>query len=241
MRARIVEALENALGASGDDAFLREQIHGVDDAWISTLHAFCGRLLRRYYMAAGVDPGFRVLEEDQASILQLSAMEDTLEAAFETMPTGFELLADAWGGRDGRDLSARIERLYRFAMSRPEGLMWLDAAVGALDAGEEALRESPWMDELMRDAGLKLAAARDCFAEALSICRSRNGPDRYEKTLEEDLAGMAALERAHRRGHGDFLAALSAHGFGSIGRRGKYDDETVCDAVKELRDRGRIW
>ena len=34
---------------------------GLNGAWISTIHAFCRRLLRRHALVAGIDPGFEVL------------------------------------------------------------------------------------------------------------------------------------------------------------------------------------
>src|SRR5207249_4637745 len=39
----------------------------LDGAWISTIHGFCHRLLRSHPFAAGVDPHFRVLADDQGS------------------------------------------------------------------------------------------------------------------------------------------------------------------------------
>ena len=139
MRMRIIETLESAQEQAGDaDGFLREQLHTIDEAWICTLHSFCSRLLRRYYPVAGVDPGFRLLDEDEAAILEIAAMDDALSAAYESMPPGFDLLADAFGGRDGLALATQVSRLYRFAMSRAEGLGWLDGALGALRADEDA-------------------------------------------------------------------------------------------------------
>ncbi|MGL6278905.1 MAG: UvrD-helicase domain-containing protein [Gaiella sp.] len=53
---------------------------GLDGAWISTIHGFCRRLLTVHALAAGVDPGFRVLGEAQARVLQGEAFDDALAA-----------------------------------------------------------------------------------------------------------------------------------------------------------------
>src|SRR5579862_4175337 len=37
----------------------------LDGAWISTIHGFCARLLRAHPFAAGVDPHFHELDEEQ--------------------------------------------------------------------------------------------------------------------------------------------------------------------------------
>ena len=39
----------------------------LDGAWISTIHGFCHRLLKAHPFEAGVDPNFRVLDENQVA------------------------------------------------------------------------------------------------------------------------------------------------------------------------------
>jgi ATP-dependent helicase/nuclease subunit A len=50
----------------------------LDGAWISTIHAFCQRLLKAHPFEAGVDPQFRVLDENQARVLAGEAWERAL-------------------------------------------------------------------------------------------------------------------------------------------------------------------
>jgi ATP-dependent helicase/nuclease subunit A len=66
----------------------------LDNAWISTIHGFCRRLLGAHPLAAGIDPGFRILDEPQALVLQAEAFTTALErfcAADE--PDRWQLLA----------------------------------------------------------------------------------------------------------------------------------------------------
>ena len=51
----------------------------IDSAWISTIHAFCNRLLKTYPFQAGLDPRFRELDEPQAAVLRAEAFERALE------------------------------------------------------------------------------------------------------------------------------------------------------------------
>ena len=50
----------------------------VDWAWISTIHGFCGRVLRAHALDAGIDPTFRVSSETEALILQGDAFARAL-------------------------------------------------------------------------------------------------------------------------------------------------------------------
>ena len=39
---------------------------GIGGAWVTTIHGFCNRVLAAHPVAAGVDPGFRVLDAPEA-------------------------------------------------------------------------------------------------------------------------------------------------------------------------------
>lgn len=50
----------------------------LDGTWISTIHGFCLRLLKAHPFAAGLDPRFRVLDGNQALVLQSEAFAAAL-------------------------------------------------------------------------------------------------------------------------------------------------------------------
>ena len=60
---------------SGRAAALLATIGG---AWITTIHGFCNRLLAAHPVAAGVDPGFRVLDAPEAERAAREAFDDAL-------------------------------------------------------------------------------------------------------------------------------------------------------------------
>ncbi len=71
LRSRIRAALHE----KGRSDLARE----LDGAWVSTIHGFCSRLLRQNAVAAGVDPHFRVLDAEQALVLEREAFTAALE------------------------------------------------------------------------------------------------------------------------------------------------------------------
>src|SRR5205823_2793963 len=48
----------------------------IQRAWVSTVHGFCARLLRENAILAGIDPRFRVLDEQQAFALERKSAID---------------------------------------------------------------------------------------------------------------------------------------------------------------------
>jgi len=50
----------------------------MDQAWVSTIHGFCARLLRRYAVQADIDPDFTTATEVRAKKLQTEAFDELL-------------------------------------------------------------------------------------------------------------------------------------------------------------------
>lgn len=67
--------LSERVRSSLREAGRAEDARRVDTAWISTIHAFCGRVLRRYALDAGIDPAFAVLSGSRAGVTREDAFE----------------------------------------------------------------------------------------------------------------------------------------------------------------------
>src|SRR4051794_18945338 len=74
IRQRLVREFEN-------DGAVRQEI---ERAWVSTIHAFCARLLRENAIEAGVDPSFTILE--QPLPVMRNVADDVLEEMFVQDP-----------------------------------------------------------------------------------------------------------------------------------------------------------
>ena len=139
----------------------------LDSACISTLHAFCGQVLRRHFHAVGLDPAFRTADDFEAGTLRHKAVEQVLDAAYEQGGEDFAALRDGFGGRRGNALSALILRVYDFAMSQVDPWGWLDSSLARYSLDGEALAGSPaaqavrnrWAD-LCSEAAGRLRDAR---------------------------------------------------------------------------------
>ncbi len=51
---------------------------GIGGAWVTTIHGFCNRVLGAHPVAAGVDPGFRVLDAPETARAAREAFDDAL-------------------------------------------------------------------------------------------------------------------------------------------------------------------
>ena len=83
LRQRFQVSLEEALArAARDDARrerLEDAIRNLDRTFLGTIHAFCAKLLRERPLEAGLDPGFRELQETEAARMKRAFWLDFLE------------------------------------------------------------------------------------------------------------------------------------------------------------------
>ena len=75
----------------------RQAARQAQDAFVSTFHGFCARLLRTHPLQAGVEPGFQILEEGLSDRLRTLAFADALAGFLEGERPGAVDLVAAYG------------------------------------------------------------------------------------------------------------------------------------------------
>lgn len=213
MRQRITARLTRALQEHPGSARVQRQLFLAPRASIGTLHSFCAEVVRRHFYLLGLDPGFRVMDENEASLLRLEVLSDVLEECYEEHRDAppeapFLYLARALADRHGgdRELLELILRLYAFARSLPRPRAWLNRTAAALaEAPARTWEEQPWFGEWREWLRLELEGWRDALAEAARLAAGAGGPKAYGPVLAEDLARVQAwLEMAEGGSAGFF-------------------------------------
>ena len=105
--AEIKDRVRSELRRAGaEDPKLYQESLRVDEAWISTIHGMCSRILKRHGVELGLDPDFQVAEESVAQALLARALDEVLTDAMHD-ETYNDLLAEfpLWGKGTGDALS----------------------------------------------------------------------------------------------------------------------------------------
>ncbi|NLR09474.1 MULTISPECIES: helicase-exonuclease AddAB subunit AddA [Lactobacillaceae] len=146
MRDRIQTALRqelvNSQGNSEQQQFYLRQLNQLPVADISTLDAFCLRILQHYYYVIDADPVFRLLaDETENALLRDEVWADVREelyAAGEPDPAGADLLesgepslfaqlTENFSGDRGDDgMAELVQRTNTFANATADPEAWLD-------------------------------------------------------------------------------------------------------------------
>ncbi len=156
----------------------------LDGAWISTIHGFCHRLLKANPFEAGIDPHFRVLDENQARVIAGEAFESALEAFCASEDRERIRLLATYGARGLRRM---LTGVYETLRSAGRDLVLEVAARPGLDGRIEELREAARC--VIEDtAGMEKAeTARESAARAIDLLEHPPASDRLI-----DLSDLAA-------------------------------------------------
>lgn len=160
----LAERIRRALVAAGEDAAAR----ALGEAWISTIHGMCARILRQHAFAACIDPHFGVLDQVEASALESRALDEAMEEWLLADERAAALL-DAHGFEP---IAAAVLRVS--ASVRALGIPAEDIrTVGRGEAISELRAATTELDEIAEGMG----RLRQC------------------KTIEGDIAAVRAVRR----------------------------------------------
>lgn len=120
MRQRLGDALKKSLSPEA-----KRQLQDIDNCDISTIHAFCSRLLRNYFYAAGLSPNFGILEGGRRKTVEAQAMEELMEECYKENNSRFSQLVDVFStNRTDNSLRKEILSCHEFAACQADFRDW---------------------------------------------------------------------------------------------------------------------
>jgi ATP-dependent helicase/nuclease subunit A len=197
MRSRIRKAVERqALGAPPNSPWHQRRAE-LERLQVSTIHGLCSRILRENAIAAGIDPAFEVLDEQEAGFLKEEAISLAISEMVEADSPALDLLA-AINVRDLKDEMANllakrgvVQRLFQ-NLPGPEELL------EAWERNVQEMRHIQWQEALREDPDFKAAL------DELGDVPITNPQDKLAPTVALAQKGIALA------GAGDRVGAVEA-------------------------------
>jgi ATP-dependent exoDNAse (exonuclease V) beta subunit len=248
---------ELARRADGGSERAAELLATIGGAWVTTIHGFCNRILASHPIAAGVDPGFRVLDPAEASRAAREAFDEALA----------ELLAAADDGASREDLVAtydidglraivagvhdelRSRGIARPRLPEPPEPDPEAAIARASAAAAEALAQlgpdDPKRELLERALGGLEGAGSEPDLDELRALRTESRAQPIAAYREAIEAAIARVAEAGEGGEayrllGELLERFSARFEAAKGRRGGVDFEDLQILAAGLLERAEI-
>lgn len=238
MRERISLAIEQKLSQQPENSHLQVQSALVHHAQIMTIDSFCLNLIREHFNLLDIDPAFRIGDEGELLLLKADVMERMLEEYYENGDPVFEQFVDTYAtGKSDSGIEDYIMQVYTFAQSNPFPEIWIQDCKRELELTAEGdVRETGWMQYLMRDVKLQLRELAEQLSEAIEVCQEEGGPEVYLPNLQQEyemLRGLLASED-----YDTLNQRLRSASFGRLAAaRSKNIDPEKKEYVSSCRDR----
>lgn len=125
LRHRIDKGLRERLQKDpGNELYRRQQIL-LQKADISTISAFCGKLVREHFHELDLSADFRIADDSELIQIKDTVIAEVLEEQYQN-ELDFPLLVEFFCKKDDESLVGEVFKIYEFIRSLPFPFRWLD-------------------------------------------------------------------------------------------------------------------
>ena len=237
LRGKIAAKLSERIAQEPENRHLQQQLQRLYMTTISTVHAFCGEVLRQNAYRLDLSADFRTAEENECAQIRDSVMQQLLENAYDTAgeDPDFCALVDTQGiGRDDRQLPQVLLKVYDSARCHLNPNAWLERCME--DGSPEGLTDASqtrWgrflMDELFAYLDLQIVAMERCQ----SLATDAPGGESVAAFLNETLQQLRFLRQSETW---DQIVARRDIEYGTLRFKKDFTDEDLKDRIKVIRD-----
>ncbi len=240
MRERIGKAIAEYVATHPEDTRMDRQAALLHNAQITTIDSFCLFVVRNNFADIALDPGFRILDTGERTLMMQDTMEALLEEEYAEGREDFTHLMESYCP-NGRENAVRemMQRLFDFSMSHPQPEKWIRAAMEEAQITELAeAKDTAWFARLTRSADEMIAKIAVLAKQALDLCHTPGGPEAYlgaagdYQLFAGRLAGASEYEQRRQ-----ILAALEIPRLSS--KKGKEEDPEMRAQAKQCIDQAK--
>lgn len=156
MKQRIQKEIEKTI-SDEPEAHLRhhllQQFPKLGHANISTLHAFCLKVIQRYYYLIDFDPVFRQLtDETETELIKEEIWEELLEELYEEADPKFIRFMEAYASdRSDSSITRMVFQLQTFARANEDPISWLNSLTDLYDISTDYLADATIYQDYLKD------------------------------------------------------------------------------------------
>ena len=237
LRGKIAAKLTERIAQDPENRHLQRQLQRLYLTKISTVHGFCGDVLREYAYLVDLSGDFRVADENECSQLRSLVMERILDGAYETAQENgdFRAFVDTQGlGRDDRQVPEILLKVYDSARCHLDPEAWLEGCIeSSRGSAVTDVSQTAWGDYLMADLKsylrLQIRAMENCARRAELAAQM----EKPAALLRETVQSLQYL--ADSQTWAQVLQRKDIH-YGSLRFSSKITDPLLADRIKAVRD-----
>jgi len=201
MKERLLTSLKKELAKATDPEMkkhLQKQIFRVPMANISTLHAFCLSVIKKFYYVIELDPNFRLLSDDtEKSIIQEQAYDNLRDKYYGKDDVDFLKLTDNFtNDRTDDGLKDIVFKLYDFAITNADTYQWLDGLVQAYQFDDTFENTSYYQQNFVPQIKQRLEQMRESIIRGIDIAGDDDLANSYLFVFQEINEKLLLMEQA---------------------------------------------
>ena len=235
LRGKIAAKLTERIAEEPENKHLQKQMQRLFLTKISTVHGFCGDLLREYAYKLDIAADFRVADENECREIRETVLMDLLDRAYVQVSSDFRAFVDTQGlGRDDRLVPEIIQKVYDSARCHLDPDGWLDRCLDASDVADvEDASETPWgaflLAELKEYLSCQIRVMQQCVWGAEECAGLEKAVLNLKETLLQlqNLYDSATWDEVVERKHIDY---------GRLTFPRKCEDPDLADRIKAARN-----
>ena len=236
LRGKIAAKLTEKIAEDPLNRHLQQQIQRLYLTKISTVHSFCGDILREYAYCLDIPADFRVADENECSQIKTKILESVLENAYETVGENphFRAFVDSQGfGRDDRRIPEILLRVYASAYCHLDPQGWLsrcesDACVDTLEGAEQTVWGQYLIGDLHAYLDLQIESIQRCVEKAVKA----DGMEKPAALLADTVNQLVCLRKCDTW---DGIFRHKTIDYGRLTFSKKCTDLELAERIKHIR------
>lgn len=236
LRGKIAAKLTEAIAADPENRHLQHQMQRLFLTKISTVHGFCGDLLREFAYKLDLSADFRVADENECSEIRQTVLTDLLDSAYKSAgeDEDFRAFVDTQGlGRTDKLVAEIILRVYDSARCHLDPEKWLDRCLqDAQVDGITDAADTVWGKYLMDDLFSYLDGQIIVIRECLKLADEAEGLQKPAAVLRDTLNQLENLRAADSW---DEIVARKNIDYGRLTFPRKGIDTDLAERIKACR------
>lgn len=237
LRGKIAAKLTERIAAEPENRHLQKQMQRLFLTKISTVHGFCGDLLREYAYRLDLAVDFRVADENECQEIRETVLEELLDQAYlsDRQDADFRAFLDSQGlGRDDRLVPELIQKVYDSARCHLDSDGWLENCISGsvVEIGQD-VSETIWGRYLMEDLHAYLDAQIYVMSRCVDEAEQCEGMEKPAQNLRETLVQLKQLRSCECW---DGIVSNRNIDYGRLVFSKKIGDPELAERIKAVRN-----
>ena len=237
LRGKIAAKLTERIAEEPNNRHLQKQMQRLFLTKISTVHGFCGDLLREYAYRLDLPADFRVADENECQEIRDAVLTDLLDHCYlsDRQDPDFRAFVDSQGlGRNDRLVPELIQKVYDSARCHLDPQKWLEACVSdsCVKEGQD-IAQTPWGSFLMQDLKDYIEAQIVVLECCVQLGLKSEGMEKPVQTLQQTLQQLEVLKNSATW---DEVVQNRSIDYGRLVFSKKIKDPDLAERIKAARN-----